>query len=101
MKDGMDPDEFQAYTEKGLFIIRRSNRFWCCVWSDMTIEQVLMRAMKVSGGLTRGRGITESTLAKWVRALPLCKHYVPQLRISLALMKSPLNNIVVHLTTTT
>ena len=31
-----------------------------------------MRAMKVSGGLTRGRGITESTLAKWVCALPLC-----------------------------
>ena len=28
--------------------------------------------MKVSGGLTRGRGITESTLAKWVCALPLC-----------------------------
>ena len=40
----------------------------CLVWYD----QVLMRARKVSGGLTRGRGITESTLAKWVCALPLC-----------------------------
>ena len=29
----------------------------------MTLEHVLMQAMKVSGGLTRGRGITESTLA--------------------------------------
>ena len=40
----------------------------CLVWYD----QVLMRAIKVSGRLTRGRGITESTLAKWVCALPLC-----------------------------
>ena len=31
-----------------------------------------MRAMKVSGGLTRGRGITESSLAKWACALALC-----------------------------
>ena len=54
------------------FTIWRSDRFWSGVWSDMTIEQVLMCAMKVSGGLTQGRGITESTLAKWVCALPLC-----------------------------
>ena len=72
LHDIMDKEEFQAYTQKGYFTIRRSDRFWAGVWSDMTIEQVLMRAMKVSGGLTRGRGITESTLAKWVRALPLC-----------------------------
>ena len=38
----------------------------------MTIEQVLIRAIKTSGGLTRGRGISESTLAQWVLALPLC-----------------------------
>ena len=72
LHDVMDKNEFQAYTEKGFFTTRRSDRFWSGVWSDMTIEQVLMRAMKVSGGLTRGRGITESTLAKWVCALPLC-----------------------------
>ena len=32
----------------------------------MTIEQVLMRAMKCTGGLTHGRGITESLIGKWV-----------------------------------
>ena len=72
LHDVMDKNEFQAYTEKGFFTIRRRDRFWSGVWSDMTIEQVLMRAMKVSGGLTRGWGIIESTLAKRVCALPLC-----------------------------
>ncbi|GBP82936.1 hypothetical protein EVAR_99727_1 [Eumeta japonica] len=33
--------------------------------SDQTIEQTLMRMFKSSGGLTHGRGITESTLASW------------------------------------
>ena len=29
---------------------------------DMTIEQVLILAMETSGGLTRGRGMTESVI---------------------------------------
>ena len=29
--------------------------------SDLVIEQDLMRLFKVSGGVTRGRGITDST----------------------------------------
>lgn len=68
----MDANELKKFTESGFFAIRRSDRYWSGVWSDMTIEQVLMRAIKVSGGLTRGRGITPSTLARWVDALPLC-----------------------------
>ena len=30
-----------------------------------------MRAMKASGGLTGGRGISESTVDRWIKALPL------------------------------
>ena len=37
----------------------------------MTLEQVLMRAIKTSGGLTGGLGISESTLARWIQELPL------------------------------
>ncbi len=68
----MDPEEYAQYTHRGYFTIRRTDKFWSGVWSDMTVEQVLMYSMKTAGGLTRGRGITESTLAKWVCALPLC-----------------------------
>lgn len=31
----------------------------------MTIEQTLMKSMKSSGGLTHGRGITDSVLTRW------------------------------------
>ncbi|KAJ8885164.1 hypothetical protein PR048_011360 [Dryococelus australis] len=36
------------------------------VWSDMAIEQTLMCDMKSEVGLTRGRGLSDSVLAKWV-----------------------------------
>ena len=47
----MTRDEFQEFSSSGSFIIRRSAKLWAGVWSDMTIEQVLMRAMKSSGGM--------------------------------------------------
>lgn len=64
-------DEYQRFLQ--YFSIRRtSEKFWSGVWTDMSIEQVLMRALKAQGGLTRGRGLTDSVLAKWVSAMPEC-----------------------------
>lgn len=68
----MDHEELEKMTSAGYFTIRRSDKFWCGVSSDMAIEQGLMRSMKTSGGLTRGRGITENTLANWIHVLPKC-----------------------------
>ncbi|KYN50525.1 hypothetical protein ALC57_00165 [Trachymyrmex cornetzi] len=42
------------------------NKYWSGIWSDMTIEQVLMKSMKSAGGLTHGRGISDSVLCKWI-----------------------------------
>lgn len=61
----MDPLEYDKFTKKGYFTIRRTNKFWSGIWSDMTIEQVLMKSMKSYGGLTRGRGMTDSVLSRW------------------------------------
>lgn len=36
----------------------------------MTIEQVLMRAISSCGGLSRGRGISDGTLARWIAGMP-------------------------------
>nr|CAD7413423.1 unnamed protein product [Timema poppensis] len=36
----------------------------------LAIEQELMRAMKTDDGLTRGRGITDRTRAKWILEIP-------------------------------
>ena len=40
--------------------VRRSNRFWAGLLSDLIIKQVLMRSLKTKGGLTTGCGVTES-----------------------------------------
>ena len=65
-------EDFKKYTTQGYFTIRRTNKFWSGIWTDMTIEQVLMKMMKIQGGLTRGRGITQSTLVYFISALPPC-----------------------------
>ena len=72
---------------------------WCLVWHE-TLELVLIRAKTVSSGFTRGCGITENTLAKWVGALPFC---IPplQLRSLMAAKLSLLVTIVRHLATKT
>lgn len=50
----------QQHFSEGLHVIRRSNRQWAGLSSDLVIEQVLMRSLKTSGGLTRGSGMTEN-----------------------------------------
>lgn len=61
IKDKMDIFEYDKFTNEGYFTIRRSEKYWCGIWPDMTIEQVLMRAIKCIGGLTRRRKISESS----------------------------------------
>lgn len=68
LKEKMDIIEYDKFCKQGFFTIRRSNRFWCGIWSDLCIEQVLMRAMKCCGGLTHGRGLTDTVIAKWILA---------------------------------
>ena len=43
-----------------LHVIRRSDRFKAELSSGIGKEQVLMRSLKTSGGLTRGCGMSES-----------------------------------------
>ena len=47
------PDTYQQFQE-GLHVVRRSDRQWAGLSTDLVIEQVLMRSIKTSGGLTRG-----------------------------------------------
>ena len=56
----------ERFSEDGLFVVRRSDRFWAGIWPDLSIEQIMMRALKSRGGLTRGRGFTESVRTMWV-----------------------------------
>ena len=60
------PDIHEHFVSFGHHTIRRSDRFWAGLWSDLVIEQVMMRSLKSAGGLTRGRGFTESVRHQWV-----------------------------------
>lgn len=59
-------EEYKKFVDDGAFTMRRSDRFWSGVWSDMTIETKLMRSFSAQGGVKRGRGVSDSVISKWV-----------------------------------
>ena len=52
------PDVHEKFMS-GYHSVRRSDRFWGGLSTDLIIEQVLMRSVKTSGGLTRAKGIND------------------------------------------
>lgn len=66
-----NPWLYHCFQEQGFHTVRRSNRFWAGLWTDLTIEQVKMRSIK-SRGLTRGRGITETVRLQWIYSMHNC-----------------------------
>ena len=40
------PWVYNNLSEHGYHTVRRSDRFWVCLWTDLVIEQVPMRALK-------------------------------------------------------
>ena len=69
-----NPSVYELF-QKGQFVVRRSDRFWAGLGSDLVIEQVLMRSIKSRGGLTRGSGLTEIQQATWLQSMPVCCLY--------------------------
>ncbi|CAG2201846.1 unnamed protein product [Mytilus edulis] len=65
------PEVFAAFKD-GHHVMRRSDRYWAGLSSDLMIEQVLMRSVKTAGGLTRGRGMGESQRSQWLLSMPAC-----------------------------
>ena len=41
---------YQIFTIDECFTVRRSDKYRCGIWFNMTTEQVLMRTMKATGG---------------------------------------------------
>ena len=62
LKEKVDENTYNNYMN-GLFTVAGN-------FTDQTIEVKLMRLLKTSGGMVHGRGISDSTLAQFVHALP-------------------------------
>ncbi|VDI73946.1 Hypothetical predicted protein [Mytilus galloprovincialis] len=71
----IDHPEVYRHFKAGHHVLRRTDRFWSGLSTDLTIEQILMRSVKSSGGLTRGRGMGESQRAQWILSMPACADY--------------------------
>ena len=61
-----------AHFMAGLHGCRRSDNLWTGLTVDLVIEQCLMRSVKTTGGLTRGRGMSEIQRLVWVLSTPAC-----------------------------
>ncbi|GBN00075.1 hypothetical protein AVEN_69851-1 [Araneus ventricosus] len=70
LKTSLSDKEFECFMSEGYFTVRRSEKFWCGVWMDITIEQVLKFTMKVSGGLTQGRNMSDGVIARSICTMP-------------------------------
>lgn len=62
----LDPFIYDKFVNQSMFTVRRSRKFYCGNWTDMTVEQSLMRELKLPGGITHGRGFTESVAAQFL-----------------------------------
>ncbi len=65
------PDVYQQFQD-GLHVVRKSDRYWAGLSTDFVIEQVLMRSVKTTGGLTRGKGMTKIQQLVWLLSMPSC-----------------------------
>ena len=63
---------YQCFIKQGFHAVRRSSRYWAGLWTDLIIEQVMMRSIKSHGGLTRGRGVIETIRLQWIYSLHKC-----------------------------
>jgi len=56
----------------GSQVVRRSDKFWAGLSTNLVIEQVLTRSVKYVGAMTRGRGMTAAQRAQWLLSMPAC-----------------------------
>ena len=65
------PDLHAKFETEGFHTVRRSDRYWAGLWTDLVIEQVKMRSLKSRGGMTRGGGVNES-VRMWINSMHRC-----------------------------
>ena len=53
---------YSCFMEQGYHTIKRSDQFWAGLWTDLVIEQVMIRSIERRGGLTCGREFTDTAI---------------------------------------
>ena len=55
----------------GNHTVRRIEKKWAGIWTDMSIEQILMKSLKGRGGVI-GKGMTENVIRVWTKTMHRC-----------------------------
>lgn len=63
---------YSCFIEQGFHTVRRTDIYWTGLWTDLVIEQVMMRSIKSRVGLTRGGGVTASVRLQWICSMHKC-----------------------------
>ncbi|XP_030839515.1 deleted in malignant brain tumors 1 protein [Strongylocentrotus purpuratus] len=79
----------------GYFTIRRVDSFWGGNFSDQTIEKFLMRQLKTSRDMTRGRGITDTFLANSNNKMRLIQTLRDKIRTGIEQTETDATNLIV------
>ena len=66
------PDIYKKFTDDQCHTVRKSDRFWAGLWTNVVIEQSMMLVLKSWGGLTRGHGMTDLVITIWIHSMHAC-----------------------------
>ena len=66
------PSIYRSFQENGYHTIRRNKRYWVGLWSDLVLEQGMMKSIKRRGGLAMGKWMTERVRHQWVHKNHAC-----------------------------
>ena len=55
----------------GNHTVRRTDKNWTGIWTDLSIEQILMKSLKGRSGVI-GKGITENVMNVWTKSMHRC-----------------------------
>ena len=69
------PNVYQKFLA-GYHVVHRSDRLWSGLSTALIIQQVLMRSLKTSGGMTTGRGMTVQQRAVWLLSTSACAEII-------------------------
>ena len=68
--DKLEKDHPQIFEQFsfGNHTVRRTDMIWSGLWTDLSIEQILMKSLKCRGGVI-GKAMTEIVLNVWTKAM--------------------------------
>ena len=64
------PDIFAQFMA-GNHTVRRTDKIWSGIWTDLSIEQILMKSLKGRGGVI-GKGMSGHVINVWTKTMHRC-----------------------------